>query len=270
MSGVWAFSFWNPIRDKSSEGNAALAAGKIEQALEAYGSALKEDPQNPQLLYNIANAYHRQGDLEKAKKYYNEALDRADDRLKAKIHANLGNNAFKAGEYSDSVESYVKSLRLSPKDEDVKANLELARKKLREDSQKEKNHQNQRSKEKKSNATRDNQAGERRPTKGGDPFDQSHPERNPGKNGESPQEPNADSLQKNPRSQENPPNSGNPGGATNGEQNQNGARQTTATKLSAQEAANLLQAIEDKQREAKKRFKPDQSTPSGADMRKDW
>ena len=71
---------------------------------------------------------------------------------------NIGNSYYQKKDYRNAINSYIKTLRLNPKDINSKKNLELARKKLKEKMQQEKKHQQQKSKQKKSNK---NQKGQK-------------------------------------------------------------------------------------------------------------
>lgn len=58
-----------------TQGHAALAAGNIDAATDAYEAALVVQPGNPVILVNMAEAARRQGMQGKALHYYREALE---------------------------------------------------------------------------------------------------------------------------------------------------------------------------------------------------
>src|SRR5207247_6459522 len=58
--------------------------------------------------------------------------------LNQKIYFNRGNSFYQMGQYPQAVESYKKALDLDPKDREAKHNLELALRKMQEDSQQQK------------------------------------------------------------------------------------------------------------------------------------
>jgi len=65
-----------------------------------------------------------------------EALQKRKKELKAAdIYYNLGNNYYKLGDWQNAVQSYIKGLELNPYDLNMKYNLELALKKLKENTQ---------------------------------------------------------------------------------------------------------------------------------------
>jgi Ca-activated chloride channel homolog len=106
----------------------AYTAGDYEAALKGFIDAQLEDPDNPEVLYNVGNAYYKNGDFDAAGQQYQDALDRleaADKRpdLAARLHYNLGNARFRSGDYPRAVENYEKALELNPDDTQAKENL---------------------------------------------------------------------------------------------------------------------------------------------------
>ena len=118
--------------DKVMQGNAAFKAGDNKKALEYYHSAETELPESPELEYNIAGALHRDGGFEEAVEKYSKALNSTDINIEAQAHYNLGNTLFRMEDYQKAIPSYQKSLEINPDDMDAKFNLELARRKLKE------------------------------------------------------------------------------------------------------------------------------------------
>ena len=106
----------------------AYANGDYETALKGFIDAQLEDPDNPEVLYNVGNAYYKNGDFDAAGQQYRDALDKlgaADKRpdLAARLHYNLGNARFRAGDYPRAVKHYEKALELTPGDTQAKENL---------------------------------------------------------------------------------------------------------------------------------------------------
>ncbi len=104
----------------------------FEAAAHAYGQALKLEPQNSTLLYNLGNAYYRQGKQDEAADAYRQALRSADVKpnLAADAWHNLGNIAYEQQDYAEAIDAYKQSLRLRPGDAETRKNLTLARKQL--------------------------------------------------------------------------------------------------------------------------------------------
>ena len=133
------YSFWNPSRSHNKEGNEHYRDKNYQQALVSYLKAQKEEPENPYLDYNIANVYYQQQHYTNALAHYEKALYNGDIPLQAQTYYNQGNCHFKLQQYDKAVLAYKKALELNDKDLEAKHNLELARKKLREHSRKQKN-----------------------------------------------------------------------------------------------------------------------------------
>lgn len=66
-----------------AQGQAALGAGQVDQAVDAFEAALAVQPGNPQILVPLAQATRRQGMQGKALHYYREALQVDPANLKA-------------------------------------------------------------------------------------------------------------------------------------------------------------------------------------------
>ncbi len=78
-----------------------------------------------QELFFQANKAYEQGKYKEAVDRYLKALPVAGDN--SVLFFNLGNAYYKSGQLGEAVLYYRKALQLSPRDEDVKQNLEIAR-----------------------------------------------------------------------------------------------------------------------------------------------
>lgn len=149
MSRFWWLAFlflgaWDPVTRKQADvakGNEQMKAGKPAEAEKLYQKALGELPSNPGVLYDLGAAHYaaaqvmppgpdRQKLLETAAQELRLAGDAPDTGLRASAHYNLGNTLFAGQKYKDAIEEYKKALRLEPKREDARHNLELALAKL--------------------------------------------------------------------------------------------------------------------------------------------
>jgi len=120
------------VGPKNKEGNRLFGQGKYEEAQKAYLEAQAEAPDRPELLYNLGNTLIKQKRYEQALQALRQAISRGDKGLQASGWFNMGNALFEAGNFGDSAQSYIQSLRLNPADRDAKHNLELALKKKEE------------------------------------------------------------------------------------------------------------------------------------------
>ena len=62
-------------RQYNSDGIGVYSLGQYSTAQTLFQEAAVRNPQNPDIYYNLAASYHRQGDLGKAEYYYNQCLD---------------------------------------------------------------------------------------------------------------------------------------------------------------------------------------------------
>jgi len=118
--------------DLVEHGNDAFKAGKYKEALQFYHSAETDLPESPELEYNMACALSQDGVYEEAVERYTKAMNAQDINFEAGTHYNLGNTHFRMEDYQSAIQSYQNSLELVPENVDAKYNLELARKKLKE------------------------------------------------------------------------------------------------------------------------------------------
>lgn len=134
-------SVFNPplIAGTLHEGMKAYEKGDYEKALKHFIDAQLEDPDNPEILYNIGNTYYKLGDFDAALSRYKEALQKADSSLKQKTWYNIGNTEFRKKKFEDAIKSYEESLKINPDDVEAQQNLEFTKQvlaKLKEEEQK--------------------------------------------------------------------------------------------------------------------------------------
>lgn len=114
-------------------GNEFVAANKPEQAVECYSNAIRIDPSNAIYFSNRAAAYSMMGEhfkaLDDAKQScaLNPSYSKAFNRL-GKAHLALG-------EPEEAVAAFERALELEPKDANIKASLEAARRAVSGDSE---------------------------------------------------------------------------------------------------------------------------------------
>jgi tetratricopeptide (TPR) repeat protein len=79
---------------------------------------------SPAGSYNLGNSYYNQNDFPRAGAAYQEALKQGPD---ASVLYNLGNAYFKEGRIGLAVASYQRAQYLSPRDKDIRTNLDFVR-----------------------------------------------------------------------------------------------------------------------------------------------
>ena len=129
------FSVQPARANETIEGIAAYDREAFETALKHFTDAQLNDPERPELLYNVGNAYYKTGNFDAAAAHYGQALATEDKELKKKIHYNLGNTEFRRGNLKNAIEHYESVLSLAPDDTLARENLEFVKKILEQQQQ---------------------------------------------------------------------------------------------------------------------------------------
>jgi Ca-activated chloride channel family protein len=129
----------NPLK----EGIDAYNQGDYNKALKLFIDAQLDHPDNPDILYNIGNAYYQTGDFESAAKSYREAIKSQNKQLQEKAYYNLGNADFRKNRYDEAVKNYEEALKLNPDDSQANQNLEFVKKVIEQVKEQEKQKQQQ-------------------------------------------------------------------------------------------------------------------------------
>ena len=110
-------------------------SGDHYHAMQSYKQLLDENPNDPELNYNVGNSLYRMQMFDQAKLYYEKALaNTSDPKLKNSIQYNMANCEFKSKKLKESIEGYKQVLRKDPGDEDARKNLELALKQMQKEN----------------------------------------------------------------------------------------------------------------------------------------
>jgi Ca-activated chloride channel family protein len=144
------FKFYSAL--KNEEGNRHYKKGEIGKAKTDYLKALGSEPGSVPVAFNLGNAYYKEASYEDSLKTYKTAAgDSKDPRLQSGAFYNLGNTLYRLKETDRAAEFYKRALRLNPKDEDAKFNLELLKKKENQKKQNEEKQKNQENQQKQQN-----------------------------------------------------------------------------------------------------------------------
>src|SRR6267378_1652618 len=144
------------------EGNRSYKENKFTDAEVNYRKALEKNKDLHQGIFDLGDALYKQGRFGEAVEQYSSAAARTTDPpVKAQALHNLGNGLLKEQKLPESISAYKEALKLNPRDEDTKYNLEYAKALLKrqeqqqnqkKDQKKDDNHkkdeQNQQEKEK--------------------------------------------------------------------------------------------------------------------------
>lgn len=102
-------------------GNLYLQSDQTNEAVTCYSAALKLSPNHPQILLQLGNTYSALGLFAEAVSYFQKAT-RADP-TNAAAHFNLGNALRELGKTGQAAASYYVALELAPSDADIHNNL---------------------------------------------------------------------------------------------------------------------------------------------------
>jgi Ca-activated chloride channel homolog len=124
--GLTLFTRAKKANAEVAAGNRAFAAQDYETALQHYSKAQSQVPGQAEPLYNAANVFYQQKELDKAQQSLEQALAQPRKAIEAFVHFNLGNVAYLGEQFDAAVAQYEAALRLEPADQATKYNLELA------------------------------------------------------------------------------------------------------------------------------------------------
>lgn len=226
-------------RKQVAEGNQYFDGGKYDEANNKYRDAQVDNPKSPIIHFNIADALYKKRKYEEALKSYHEALQNTDDmKLQAQAYYNIGNTLYRLNKWPESILAYQQALKLDPNDRDAKYNLEYVRTKLKEQAQKQPQEQQQQQQQQQSGADEQNQQNEQN--------QKDQQKQNQQENQQEQQSPQEAKQQK----------------------QQEGQEQKDQEQMKKEDAARLLEALRNQEKEAQKQRQ--MKVKGRAGVEKDW
>ena len=139
-----AFTTENRQAALNEEANKLMEQGRLDEALALYSKALNlEADGEPVVHSNMGSVFYKKQDFANALAEYAASLQTAEqEQLKSDILFNMGDAYFRQGDYEKASQAFLESLVLNPQDADTRYNLELSQKELRKQQQ-EQNKQDQ-------------------------------------------------------------------------------------------------------------------------------
>lgn len=117
----------NDARVLEGLGEAYFSLKEYDKSLEVYNKLSDALNRDARILSRIAEIYYEKGDLGNAYDYYKKITVMEPASENARIaYINMGNIMDDAGRYEEAIESYKKSLLISPKDDAALYNLGIA------------------------------------------------------------------------------------------------------------------------------------------------
>jgi tetratricopeptide (TPR) repeat protein len=232
----------NILSSSESSAESEYNSKNYPDALKHYLNAQIEDPSNINLKYNLANSYYKNKQFQEAEQLYMSIAQQADPPLNEKAFYNLGNTFYRAGKLQEAIASYEQALKLDPKDEDAKFNLEFVRNEIKKRMENQKQRQEQQQ-------TQQNQK-----------QDQSQDQKKDSKDQKEQQQQQAKAQ---------PQASPTPGKDKKDEKNQAAGTPDKKQKMSKEDAERLLSSMKEERNKFNKNDKK-VKVPRNYDVEKDW
>lgn len=132
-------------------GNKLFRSGQFDQAEVAYRKAIEKNPRNPQAHYNLGNSLMAQRKDSAAIQSLQKSTELETSKIrKAMAYHNMGVVCQQHKMYGEAIEAYKNALRMNPKDDATRYNLELCKRQ-------QKNQQNQQKQQDKDNKDKNGQ-----------------------------------------------------------------------------------------------------------------
>ena len=133
------------------QGNRSFHKGNYAEAEKDYKNSL-DKKYNDKAQFNLGDVYYQQKNFEEASRSFQSVADRnVPKNIEADAYYNLGNSMMEQQKYAEAFDAYKNCLKIDPKDEDARYNLEYARQKMIMQQQQQQQQQNQDNKDKQDN-----------------------------------------------------------------------------------------------------------------------
>ncbi len=166
---VFLFLFIRPVAANGLTTDQLFHAGKLDQAEKEYTAALKKQPGNPILEFNLGDVQYRKKNFARAEESFSSALATDDLALQARAYFNLGNTRYQLGraalktdpeqtieQYTRAIKAYEGCLKLRPGDKDARDNLAIVKKELEQLKQQQKKKKKQQENQQKNRKSKKN------------------------------------------------------------------------------------------------------------------
>ena len=219
-------------------GNRAFGREKYQAAEIDYKKALLADSLSNAAGYNLGNTYYRMENYQEADKAYGAIADSLakDPRYAARLYHNMGNSLLAQQNWQGAIEAYKNALRRNPSDKETKSNLAYAQLMLQ-------NQQDQQQNQDQNQDLQQNQDQNKDQNKDQQNQDQNQDQ---SKDQDQNKDQNQDQQQNPDKNQD-----------QNNDQNQ--GQTPPPPQMSQQDARQMLQAIQDKEKETQDKVKKEKA-----------
>lgn len=219
-----------------NQGNKLYEQQKYKEAAADYSKALAKDPNNAPGLFNLGNSLYQQKQYDSSRKVMEATAKIANNSAgKAAANYNIGNTYMSQQKWEDAINAYKQTLRNNPQDVDAKYNLSYAEEMMKKQQQ-----QNKDQKQDKQNKDQKNQDKQKQQNKDQDKKDKQDQQQQ--QQDQKDQKDDKDKQQQQPQSQ--------------------------PSKLSQQQADQLLNALQQEEKKLQDKMKKEKGVP--VKMQKDW
>lgn len=240
------------------QGNSLYHNGDYASSQEKYNQSLQLEPSHNEAAFNLGNAMYRKSEFEEAAQQYETlASGMTDKSKKSDAYHNLGNAYLQQQQYEKSINAYKNALYNDPTNDDARYNLTYAKKMLK------KQQQEQQEQDKEGDENEENKDdGEENKDENGDPNDENKDQNEDGEgdNEEDKKDPNEGNEEEDKKD----------GDGENEEQNQEPQQGQPENQVSKQNAARMLDALNEMERADQEGLKKEKVKGAGAGIVKDW
>ncbi|MFA6472053.1 MAG: tetratricopeptide repeat protein, partial [Candidatus Latescibacterota bacterium] len=136
------YSFADKASSCNKKGIKSYNNRKYDESVKQFTEASVQRPDSPELKFNLGTALSLSGKKDEALSELHTAADGLKAKnLSAAAYFNAGNTLYGAGDYQGALEEYKKAVKLDQKSPDIRHNLDLAARKLKQAEQKKKDQQ---------------------------------------------------------------------------------------------------------------------------------
>ena len=250
------------------KGNKKATQENYSEAERTYRKAISVSPESSEAIYNLGNAHYRNEDFDEATQRYfqtQKVADSKEDRHKA-FH-NLGNSYMQKKDYEKAVEAYENALRNNPTDDETRYNYALAKSFLENDPPQQNQDENENQDSQDNQDNQDQQQDQQNQDQNQDNQDQNQDQQN--------QDQNQDNQDQNQDQQDSDQseNEGQPDEQENDQQqdqNQQPDRKDSPSQLSPQQITNLLEAMNNQEKQVQEKINAKKVKGQPVRGRKDW
>lgn len=114
------------------QGTEAYQHGDFAQSMKHFTEAQVDAPDRPEIVYNLGNAAYRAGDYETARNQYGQVISNGTGPVRQKAYYNLGNTSFRLGQPKEALQFYDQALKLDPEDQQARENIEYLKRILQQ------------------------------------------------------------------------------------------------------------------------------------------